>query len=108
MTRRTLSLALFYAASALVLLGGLGDLAITELLDAQVAMLSGGGAWPITPPAERTFLTVLHAMAGGLVGVGASGLVLTHYGIRRGHRWAAVCVGLGTAFTPRWAFEPPE
>lgn len=90
--RRKLALALYYVVPLLVLLGGLGDLVITELLETQRAFLSGQGAYPISPPAERAFLAVLHAMAGGLVGVGAAGLMLTHFGIRAGHRWAAVAL----------------
>ncbi|MEZ4321603.1 MAG: hypothetical protein R3F61_29285 [Myxococcota bacterium] len=97
--RERLALALFYGVSALVMLGGLGDLAITDLLDAQEAMLSGNGAYPISPPARTVFLTVLHAMAGGLVGVGAASLLMTHFGIRRGHGWAVagVAVAIGGA-----------
>lgn len=90
--RRRIALGLYYLVPALVLLGGLGDLAITELLDAQRAFLSGGGVHPVSPPAARAFLETLHAMAGGLVGVGAAGLMLTHFGIRAGHRWAAVAL----------------
>ena len=60
------------------------------LLDAQREFLSGGGQHPISPAAERSFLAVLHAMGGGLVGVGASSLCLVHFGIRRGQRWAVV------------------
>lgn len=79
---------------ALVLLGGIGDLFITEPLDAQRAFLSDDGMHPVSPPAERGFLEVLHAMAGGLVGVGASGLLLVHLGLRRGHRWAGLALAL--------------
>ncbi|MEZ4239330.1 MAG: hypothetical protein R3F59_24885 [Myxococcota bacterium] len=92
--RQRVALALFYVVSTAVLVGGLGDLAITELLDVQRDLLSGGGAYPVTPPAETVFLTVLHAMAGGLVGVGAASLLMTHYGIRRGQRWAVVGVAV--------------
>lgn len=90
--RRKISLGLYYLVSSLVLAGGLGDLTITELLDVQRDFLSGGGEYPVSPPAEATFLTVLHALAGGLVGVGIASLLLTHFGIRRGQRWAAVAV----------------
>lgn len=90
--RGKLALGLYYLVSGLVLLGGLGDLTITELMDAQRDFLSGGGTYPISPAAEHSFLELLHAMAGGLIGVGASGLLLTHFGIRTGHRWAAIAV----------------
>ena len=88
--RAKISLTLYYLVAGLVLLGGLGDLTITSLLDAQREFLSGGGQHPISPAAERSFLAVLHAMGGGLVGVGASSLCLVHFGIRRGQRWAIV------------------
>lgn len=90
--RKRIALGLYYLVPALVLLGGLGDLAITELLDVQRAFLSGGGAYPVSPPAARAFLETLHAMAGGLIGVGVAGLMLTHFGIRTGQRWAAVAL----------------
>lgn len=62
---------------------------MTQLLDAQEAFLSGGGAFPISPPARKSFLEILHALGGGLAGVGFASLLLVHYGVRRGQRWAA-------------------
>lgn len=97
-TRARLSLGALYLVSGLVLLGGIGDLFITELLDVQRAFLSGGGAHPVSPPAARGFLEVLHAMAGGLIGVGSAGLLLVHFGLRRGHRWAGLALGLSIGF----------
>ena len=76
----------------MIFLGGIGDLAIRELLDVQRDFLSAQGAYEISPAAESAFLELLHAMAGGLIGVGLNGLLLTHWGIRKGLDWAAFAV----------------
>lgn len=34
-------------------------------------------------------LHLLHALGGGLIGIGIASLALVHFGVRRGQRWAA-------------------
>lgn len=90
--RRRASLSLLYLVSILIAFGGVSDLFFSDLMPVQEAFLSGHGAYAISPSARTSFLEILHALGGGLAGIGFASVFLVHFGIRRGHRWAAVAL----------------
>lgn len=86
---RRAGVVLLYVVASAIALGGLGDLTIRQLFAVHTRYLTSGGA--ATIPAETSSLVIhlLHALGGGLVGIGLASLALTHFAVRKGERWAA-------------------
>ena len=68
-----------------IALGGVGDLTIRALFDVHKRFL---GTADVPPKTTALVLHLLHALGGGLVGVGVASLALVHFGVRRSARWA--------------------
>ncbi len=85
---RKLSIVLFYLAGFLMLLGGIGDQFINELLDVHRAYLGNPPESALSTKAADLILLMLHSLGGGLMAAGISILALTHFAVRKGERWA--------------------
>ena len=86
---RRVGIVLLYVVASAIALGGVGDLTVRQLFAVHTRYLTSGGATTI--PAETSSLVIhlLHALGGGLIGIGLASLALTHFAVRRGERWAA-------------------
>lgn len=94
---KKLSVILLYVAGSLMLLGGIGDQFINELLDVHKDYLGNPGASELFVHSEQLILLILHALGGGLMAAGVSILALTFFAVRRGERWAVWTI-LAVAF----------
>jgi len=90
--RAKLGFGLLYVVTIAMILGGVGDLVIREPLEVHRRFLLGGGEVAVSPQTASLVVHLLHALGGGLVGVGSAALALLHYGLRRGQRWAGFAI----------------
>ncbi|HVV52761.1 MAG TPA: hypothetical protein VHO06_24080 [Polyangia bacterium] len=74
-----------YAAATAIALGGAGDLTIRALFDVHKRFL---GAADVPAATTSLILHLLHALGGGLIGIGVASFALVHFAVRRGERWA--------------------
>ena len=65
--------------------GGDGDLTVRALLVVHKRFL---GTADVPAATTSLFLHLLHALGGGLVGIGIASFALVHFAVRRGERWA--------------------
>jgi hypothetical protein len=82
--RRTGLLVLYVVAIAIAL-GGVGDLTVRALFEVHKRFL---GTADVPAPTTSLILHLLHALGGGLVGIGIASFALVHFAVRRGERWA--------------------
>jgi hypothetical protein len=80
---------LLYVVAAAITLGGIGDLTIRQLLGVHTRFLMSGGTATIPAETSALVINLLHALGGGLIGIGVASLALTHFAARKGERWAA-------------------
>lgn len=84
--RRTGLLVLYLVATAIAL-GGVGDLTIRALLEVHKRFL---GTADVPAATSSLVLHLLHALGGGLVGIGIASFALVHFAVRRGEGTAGV------------------
>ena len=82
---RRAGLIILYAVAIAIGLGGVGDLTIRALFDVHKRFL---GTADVPATTTALVLHLLHALGGGLVGIGLASLALVHFGVRRGAGWA--------------------
>ena len=82
------SLTLLYIGGGLMLLGGIGDQFINELLDVHKQYLGNPEPSALYSRVQSLLLLMLHSLGGGLISAGISILALTHFAVRNGERWA--------------------
>jgi hypothetical protein len=89
--RRKIGLGLLYVAGCLVIAGSMYDLFVPSVPGNHLAFL---GVTPATmdPKFAALDLGLLRALAGGLLAIGATALILVHGPIRRGERWASLAL----------------
>jgi hypothetical protein len=85
---RKFALSLLYLAGALMLIGGIGDQFINELLNVHINFLGNPPDSELFDRSQALILLMLHSLGGGLISTGISMLALTHFGIRRGLSWS--------------------
>lgn len=85
---KKVSLILLYTSGFLMLLGGIGDQFINELLEVHKNYLGNPEASDLYNRSESLILLMLHSLGGGLMAAGVSILALTHFAVRKGERWA--------------------
>ena len=84
--RRT-GLVILYVVATAIALGGVGDLTIRALFEVHKRFL-GTADVPAATTSLILLLHLLHAVGGGLVGIGIASFALVHFAVRRGERWA--------------------
>ncbi len=89
---RRLGLGVLYFVTAAIALGGVGDLTVRHLFDVHTRYLTSGGGAPVTAETSSLVIHLIHALGGGLVGVGIASFALVHFALRRGQRWAGFTV----------------
>ena len=85
---KQVTIKLFYFTGSLMLLGGIGDQFINELLDVHKTYLGNPEASQLYARVESLILLMLHSLGGGLIAAGVAILALTHFAIRKGEQWA--------------------
>ena len=94
---RKISLIILYTSGALMLIGGIGDQFINQLLDVHLKFLGYPPSSDLFIKAQDLMMLMLHSVGGGLISCGVSMLVLTYFGIQRDLEWAKWTV-LGIAW----------
>ena len=82
--RRT-GLVVLYVVATAIALGGVGDLTVRALFDVHKRFL---GTAEVPAATTSLILHLIHALGGGLVGIGIASFALVHFAVRRGERWA--------------------
>jgi hypothetical protein len=82
--RRT-GLVILYVVAIAIAFGGVGDLTVRALFDVHKRFL---GTVDVPATTTSLILHLVHALGGGLVGIGIASLALVHFAVRRGQRWA--------------------
>jgi hypothetical protein len=82
---RRAGLVVLYVVAIAIALGGVGDLTIRALFDVHNRFL---GTADVPAATTALILHLLHALGGGLVGIGLASFALVHFGVRPGARWA--------------------
>jgi hypothetical protein len=82
---RRAGLLLLYVAATAIALGGVGDLTVRALFDVHTRFL---GTTDVPAATTSLILHLLHALGGGLIGIGIASIALVHFAIRRGEHWA--------------------
>ena len=77
--RRTGLLVLYVVGDAAIALGGVGDLRLRALFEVQAFL----GTAHVPAPTMLLILHLLHALGGGLVGIGIASFALVHFAVRR-------------------------
>ena len=85
--RRT-ALILLYTSGTLIIIGGLGDQFINDLLDVHLAFLGDPEPSELLSRSEQLILLMLHTLGGGLISTGVAVLTLTHFAVRKNQNWA--------------------
>jgi hypothetical protein len=83
---RRAGLIILYVVAIAIGLGGVGDLTVRALFDVHKRFL---GTTDVPATTTGLVLHLVHALGGGLVGLGLASLALVHFGVRRGAGWAA-------------------
>ena len=76
---------ILYVVATAIALGGVGDLTIRALFEVHKRFL---GTADVPAATTSLILHLLHALGGGLVGIGIASFALVHFAVRRGERWA--------------------
>ena len=84
---KKLSLILLYTSGALMLIGGIGDQFINQLLDVHLKFLGDPESSDLFLKAQDLMMLMLHSVGGGLMSCGVSMLALTYFGIRKNQDW---------------------
>jgi len=71
-----------------MLIGGIGDQFINQLLDVHLKFLGNPGSSDLFLKAQDLMMLMLHSVGGGLISCGISMLVLTYFGIQKDQKWA--------------------
>jgi len=82
---RRAGLIVLYVVAIAIGLGGVGDLTVRALFDVHKHFL---GTADVPATTTALVLHLVHALGGGLIGIGLASLALAHFGVRRGARWA--------------------
>lgn len=82
---RRAGLVILYVVAIAIGLGGVGDLTVRALFDVHKRFL---GTADVPATTTALVLHLVHALGGGLVGIGLASVALVHFGVRRGARWA--------------------
>ena len=82
---RRAGLVLLYVVAIAIAFGGVGDLTVRALFDVHKRFL---GTADVPATTTSLILHLLHALGGGLVGIGIASFALVHFAVRRGERWA--------------------
>jgi hypothetical protein len=82
---RRIGLLILYVVATAIALGGVGDLTIRALFEVHKRFL---GTADVPAATTSLILHLLHALGGGLVGIGIASFALVHFAVRRGERWA--------------------
>jgi len=69
---RKVSLILLYTSGALMLIGGIGDQFINQLLDVHLKFLGNPGSSDLFLKAQDLMMLMLHSVGGGLISCGIS------------------------------------
>lgn len=85
---RKISLILLYTSGALMLIGGIGDQFINQLLDVHLKFLGNPESSDLFIKAQDLMMLMLHSVGGGLMSCGISMLALTYFGIQKDQDWA--------------------
>ena len=80
--RRT-GLVILYMVATAIALGGVGDLTVRALFEVHERFL---GTVDVPAAITSLILHLLHALGGGLVGIGIASFALVHFAVRRGER----------------------
>ena len=71
-----------------MLIGGIGDQFINQLLDVHLKFLGNPGSSDLFLKAQDLMMLMLHSVGGGLISCGISMIVLTYFGIQKDQEWA--------------------
>ena len=82
--RRT-GLVILYVVATAIAFGGVGDLTVRALFDVHKRFL---GTTDVPATTTSLILHLVHALGGGLIGIGIASFALVHFAVRRGERWA--------------------
>jgi uncharacterized membrane protein YidH (DUF202 family) len=82
--RRT-GLVMLYVVATAIALGGVGDLTVRAPFEVHQRFL---GTADVHAATSSLILHLVHALGGGLVGIGIASFALVHFAVRRGERWA--------------------
>ena len=85
---KKLSVILLYVVGGLMLLGGIGDQFINELLDVHKEYLGNPEPSELFDKSQSLLLLMLHSLGGGLIAAGVGILAITHFAVRKGEGWA--------------------
>lgn len=85
---RKTGIRLFYIASVLMFIGGLGDQFIFHFLDVHMDYLGHPERTLLFERIESLSMLMLHSAGGGLMSAGVSMFALTHFSIRKDETWS--------------------
>ena len=71
-----------------MLIGGIGDQFINQLLDVHLKFLGNPESSDLFIKAQDLMMLMLHSVGGGLMSCGISMLALTYFGIQKDQDWA--------------------
>jgi len=100
--KQKVSLVFLYTGSSFLVLGGIGDQFISNLLDVQLTFLGNPPPSPLLDRAEALIILMLHAVGGGLMASGVACLFIIHYALRRGQQWAKKAIFLIAILSEGW------
>lgn len=83
---RRAGLGILYFMSVAIVFGGVGDLTVRALFEVHTSYL---GTNEVPAATTSLILHLIHALGGGLIGIGLASFALVHFAVRRGEKWAA-------------------
>src|SRR4051812_36505595 len=91
--RRKISMLLLNGGAAMIVAGGLGDLAIQRPPEVWSPLL-GAPVTSLSPEVAKLLLALLHALGSALVASGVAVLFIVNGPFRRGAKWAGITIAL--------------
>jgi hypothetical protein len=83
---RRAGVGILYFMSIAIAFGGVGDVTVRALFDVHLRFL---GVTEVPAATTSLILHLIHALGGGLIGIGVASFGLVHFAVRRGEKWAA-------------------